>query len=77
MLILNNRNILLLLTKIRDTNGTEEETRTSHRPPREGWTTLLLRKLEGIDRPLGQGCHRGLIQLSQEPQHLRGQALSE
>ena len=32
MLILNIGNILLLLAKIRDTDGTEEETRTSHRP---------------------------------------------
>lgn len=32
MLILNIGNILLLLAKIRDTDGTEEETRTGNRP---------------------------------------------
>lgn len=32
MLILNIGNILLLLAKIRDTDGTKEETRTGNRP---------------------------------------------
>ena len=32
---------------------------------------------ESTDRPLGQGCHRGFLLILEEPQHLRGQALSE
>ena len=55
----------------------EEEARAHYCPPREGWSTLLLRQSQGTDRPLGQRYHRGLIYLPQEPQHLRGKAISQ
>lgn len=75
--ILNIRNISLLLIEIDDTYGTQEETRTRYCPSRDGRPALLLWKSQSPNRPLEQGCHRGLVLISQEPQHHRRQTLSE